>query len=565
MTSMIQLRPYQREAIDAVSDAHHDGMLFPAVVLPTGAGKTVVFAHQAAEHIKAHKNRVLIIVHRDEIADNTIRELYNVAPELKVGKVKADDDEIFADVVVASVQTASRPERLDRLVRSQFSSPDRRPRRFGLVITDEVHHGITDSYTAVYAAFEHSLKVGYTATLARGDEVGLGSLISDVVYSRSLLWMIKQGYLVDPVGQVASVEHLDLRRVRRSGGDYTADSLGAAMIDAGAPAVISAAYAEHAGERSGIVFMPNVASAHETADVFNAMGITADVVDGSTPREDRRLIYKQSRTGDLQVIVNCAVLTEGANFPWVSAVVPRMTMSQPLFQQMVGRALRTWPGKNDALVLSVGGMSGKLRTLVDLEPGSVKRVRPGESLVEAEAREEAEANRIASGGTTKFAIKVKHADMFAASRSAWLRTEGGVMFIPVTDGEVFLWPGPGDTWQVRHAPHATTKLRVRWPVIREGLTLDMAMAWGETEAEDRDHGSFNGRAASVSTRASRWRKDKSGPTQGQLAACSIRGIEVPRGATKAEVSDLLSVWVASRKFDPFAARLAARTAVVSAT
>lgn len=566
MADMLRLRSYQREAIDHVQDAHAAGMPFPAVVLPTGAGKTVIFSHLASEHIETHHNRVLVLVHRDELADQAISKIRTVAPSLKVGKVKASDDEVYADVVVASVQTASLKPRLERLMASQHSRKSG-ARQFGLIVTDECHHAVAASYRKIYDGFPGVRRAGFTATLARGDGVGLGSVISDVVYSRTWLWMINKGYLVDPVGQVVTAEDLDLSGVRKSGGDYAAGALGSAMVEAGTGDVIAAAYRDHAADRSGIVFTPDVASAYTTAAAFDRIGITADVVEANTTREERQLIYKRSRTGELQVIVNVGVLTEGADFPWISCVVPRITQSAPLFQQMVGRALRLYPGKDDALVLSVGGMSGRLRTLVDLEPGAVRSIRPGESLAEAVAREDDEDNATAPGSRTRqFQIKVKHADLFAASKSAWLRTEGGVMFIPVTDGEIFLWPGQDGTWQVRHAPHVTARAKLVWPVLHGGLSLEMAMAWGETEAEDRDHGSRNGgRALSVSSRSARWRKSKEPPSPGQVAACGARNIEIPEGATRAEISDVLSVWTATRKFDPFAERLARRSsAVVSA-
>lgn len=547
MADILPLRGYQREAVDAVQDAHASKMLSPAVVLPPGAGKTVILAHLAAEHIAAHSNRVLVLVHRDELADQAISKLRTVAPHLSVGKVKAEDDEPFADVVVASVQTASRPARLAGLVASQTVTPTRRPRKFGLIITDEVHMAAAVSYGRIYDAFPRTLRAGFTATLSRGDGVGLGSVVDDVVYTKSYMWMIKNGYLVDPVGRVADVESLDLSKVRRSGGDYSAGSLGDAMIESGTAEVITRAYAEHASDRRGIIFTPTMAAAYDVSQSLIRHGFTAGVVTGDTPRAERLQIYDGSRTGRVQVIVNCGVLTHGADFPWVDCVVPKMTRSEGLFQQMVGRALRTFPGKQDALILSIGSMSGSLCTLVDLEPGAVKEVRPGESLIEAEAREEAEANTATGAKAAPFRIKIKHADMFSASKSAWLRTEGGVYFVPVADGEVFLWPGKAGMWQVRHAPRQAKK----WPRLHDGLSLADAMRWGEAEAEERGT-AVNG--ASVSKRGAAWRKSKAGPTPGQLSACAVWGVTVPDGATKSEVSDLLSVRVASLKFDRYMAR-----------
>lgn len=515
------------------------------------SGKTVIFSHLAAENIAAHRSRVLVLVHRDELADQALDKIRKVAPHLTAGKVKADDDEVFADVVVASVQTASRKDRMARLVESQKSSPTRHPRQFGLIITDEVHHAVAVSYGKIYAAFPKARKAGFTATLARGDGVGLGSLIDEVVFSRTWLWMIKRGHLVDPVGQVATAENLNLSQVKKSGGDFAAGSLGDAMITADVGAVIAQAYQQYATGRKGIIFTPTVAAAYDVRDSMMTMGFNADVVTADTPRAERLRIYDDSRTGKIDAIINCGVLTEGADFPWVDCVVPKITKSEPLFQQMVGRALRPFPGKQDALVLSIGGMSGRLCTLADLEPGTVKTVRPGESLAEAEARESAEQDATVSAKARPFAIKVKHADLFASSKSAWLRTEGGVMFIPVADGEVFLWPGEAGTWQVRHAPRQAR----RWPKLHGDLSLEMAMAWGETEAEERGT-SVNG--AAISRRSAAWRKANVAPTPGQLSACATWGVTVPDGATKGEVSDALSVRMATLRFDRYMTRTEVR-------
>lgn len=555
MAGILALRPYQREAIDKIQDAHFSGMKFPAAVLPTGSGKTVIFAHLAAEHLRSVRNRVLVLVHRDELADQAIAKINTVAPHLKVGKVKALDNETGADVVVASVQTVSRPSRLAALVASETDPEIYQPRVFGLIITDECHMAVAPSYRKIYTAFPRAKKVGFTATLARADGVGMGSVITDVVFTRSILWMISKGYLVDPLSREVTAEALDLSSVKTAQrGDYRDSSLGEAMIDSGTGAVIARAYLEHASDRQGVVFTPSVASAYDTARCLQNIGVTADVVDGNTPREDRLAIYERSRTGQLQVIVNCGVLTHGADFPWLSCVVPKITKSEPLFQQMVGRVLRTFPGKRDALVLTVGGTGGKLRTLIDLAPGTVRSVRPGETLGDAAVREAEEGNRKIPASSPAFSLRHKDTDLFAASRSAWLRTAGGVMFIPVTDGEIFLWPGEAGTWQVRHAPRRARK----WPRLHDGLSLEMAMAWGETEAEDRDQGA--GMAGSIASRSSSWRKRKDPPTRAQLDTARIWGVEVPAGASRAEVSDLMSVRVASHKLDPHCARTEVQTA-----
>jgi len=533
---MMALREYQRETIDAVVKAWAAGMRRPAVVLPTGAGKSVITAHLANEYTAREGKRVLVLVHRNELALQAVAKLHSVAPHLSIGKVKAESDEIHADIVVASVQTLSRPNRLARLIGSPA-------RPIGLVVHDECHHSASPSWLAVANAFSDAVHTGFTATLARGDGVGLGDVWEEVVYTRSVLWMVSKGFLVDARQIEVTADGLDLAAVKRSGGDYSDRALGAAMVESGVGAVIAAAYREHAADRPGIVFTPTVAAAHDTAQELEKQDIRAAVVQASTPTEERSRVYEASRTGEVQVIVNCGILTEGADFPWISCVVPRMTQSAGLWIQMAGRGLRLWPGKPDALILSIGGSSGRIRTLIDLEPGVVESIRPGESLAEAAVRTEEEGNRRAPAGSLAFALKHRELDLFAATGMNWLRTDAGVMFIPVEGGYLLLWPSavtPGN-WDVRVAPAQGRK----FPVIHADLPMGTAMAWAETEADlTRDAGTGD-----LSGSRARWRKEPAGTAQ--LAKARGLGLTVAPGARKGDVTDLISVRLASMKFDRY--------------
>jgi superfamily II DNA or RNA helicase len=529
MVETLKLRPYQTECIDTVFQAWCDGMRRPAVVLPTGAGKTVVFSHLTDRFIKEHSNRVIILVHRDELADQAINKIRQVAPHLSVGKVKAQDNEINADVMVCSVQTLAVARR-----RVELRDTQRGPSRIGLIITDECHHAAAATYRKIYDAFPDALNVGFTATLARGDGTGLGDVWEDVVYTRSVLNMIGNGYLVDVKAKKVDVAGLDLAGVGKSRGDYQAGSLGEALQESGAMMHIAKAYQEHAGDRPGVVFTPTVETAHGAAESFQSLGIKTAVISGETPRDERLKIFEDYRTGRVQVLANCMVLTEGFDAPWAScAVIARPTQSQPLYVQMVGRVLRPWPGKKDALVLDVTGTGGmKLKTLVDLEPGAVQSMRDGETLEEAQQREASESPGHAGIGNLSF----KEHDMFAASDKHWLATQRGVLFISVGSGEVFLWASkeqPG-MWDVCFAPKTG-----KWQRRRTGLTLDMAMAWGEADAEDFSEFSVS--------RSASWRKSKPSPAQAGLAE-RLR-IEGAVSMRKGELSDALSVVFASRKLD----------------
>lgn len=541
MTATLRLRDYQTGAIDALFAAWKDGMRRPAVVLPTGAGKTVVFSHLITEFTRseyggAYGPRVIVLVHRDELADQAISKIRSVAPHLSVGKVKAEDDDTHADVMVCSVQTISRERRLNRLARHETAHGP-----VGLIISDECHHSAAKSYQTIYDAFPDALHAGFTATLERGDGVGLGSVWDDVVYSRSILSLIKQGHLVQPRAFTQDVGRLDLKHVKTTGGDYQAGDLGRALEESDLSGELPVVWKEHADGRTTVVFTPTVSSAQQVADSFNSFGVPAAMVSGETPREERHRIFEDLRLRRTLVVVNCMVLTEGWDCPWAScAVIARPTRSRALYQQMVGRVLRPWAGKDDAIVLNVAGGGGRISTLIDLEPGAVEEIGEGEGLLEAEEREELEAAEEKNGIVrSNMHLKLKEVTgLFAASHQAWLSTAGGVQFIGAGEWTYFLWPSQAEpgTWDVcRHARYG------KWErTAHTGLDVELAMSWAEAEAED--NGSF-----SVSRKAS-WRSGK--PSDAQLNYAYGLGIDAT-DMSKSEVSDAISVVKESRALDPF--------------
>jgi ATP-dependent helicase IRC3 len=573
--TQLPLRDYQRDALDAVRSAWDRGVQRPAVVAPTGAGKTVMFAHLVHEHLQHHArattdptrrfaSRALVLVHRDELADQAIDKINQVMqdPEIRVGKVKAEENDVTADVVVASVQTLSRPGRLAQLL--DPDGTDAAP--IGLVVVDECHHAVAPSWRSLLYQLgcftkqrdDHSdmvKVVGFSATLARSDEVGLGSVWQEVAYAISLTRLIRRGYLTDVRGVQVVAERLDLSDVRRSGGDYQVGALGAAMLTSDVDEVVAAAYAEHASDRQGVVFAPTVDVAYQIAGTMSGAGITADVVTGETTRDDRRDIYRQFRGGETQVLVNCMVLTEGWDAPWAScAVIARPTQSAPLYTQMVGRVLRPWQGKADALVLDVVGVSGRLKlaTLIDLEPGTVHTVRPDQSLAEAVEEAEiaaAEDHAAATRLVEQSRMSHKVVELFAQSASVWLRTHAGVWFIPTRAGEFFLWPAdePG-TWNVCLAGwevlSSGKRKRLPWERRHLGLSLELAMAWAQTEAEEADH--------TVASRDASWRKRGGKASDAQLDMIrnrfGMRGDDIDK-LSKVAASDMISIEMASALFD----------------
>lgn len=429
---------------------------------------------------------------------------------------------------------------------------------FGLVVVDEAHHAVAPSWREVLerlGAFEPKSGtrcVGFSATLARGDGIGLGSVWQEVAYAVSLTRLIKRGHLTDVRGVQVTVDKLDLTDVRRSGGDYAASALGAAMVESDAATTVAKAYVEHAQDRQGVVFTPTVGAAEDVLEALSTVNIPAAIVTGTTPREDRLSIYQDYREGRTQVLVNCMVLTEGFDAPWAScAVIARPTQSAPLYTQMVGRVLRPWTGKTDALVLDVVGATKahKLATLVDLAPGTVTVVRPDQSL--AEAAEEAELAAITDQiERERYAeqsrLTAKDVDLFAQSKSVWLRTQAGVWFIPVYNGDFFLWPSaaPG-LWDACFASNPVQGAKpLPWERRHVGCSFELAMTWAQVESEESD--------STISMRDASWRRRGGKASEAQVGF--LKGLGYTGSLddlSKRDASDAISVIKASKRFDRY--------------
>jgi superfamily II DNA or RNA helicase len=528
MNLQLRLRDYQQEAIDAVLAAWQRRER-PAVVLPTGSGKTVVFAHLAGA--QARHGASLILVHRDELVRQTVEKVKSVNPGLSCGVVKASQNEVGAQVIVASVQTLSRENRLRALLDST--------NLLGSVIVDEAHHAVAESYQSIMRAvgsFDGLPTVGFSATLARGDSKGLGGVWTNVAYSKSTEWMIQNGHLVDVKALSVHLPKLHLDEVKRAAGDLQSLSLSKAMMAANAPERVAEAYVEHAADRQGILFAPDVASAYEFAESLKDKGITAETVVGETSIEDRQLIYKRYREMDTQVITSAMVLTEGFDLPQAScAVIARPTQSAPLFIQMVGRVLRPShaTGKRDALVLDVAGVAGKLKlaSLADLSETKGVTPRQGETLSEAVARVRSD------NGVELNPLRLHEVSLFQESPVQWLKTRKGINFVQTRYSTFFLLRKADGMFRIGQCGAHSTK---GGRYLHDNVTLEYGMAFVEQLAVDED--------PSIASKTSPWRKGNRKPSESQVAYARTLGINT-EGMNKRELSDALSVHVASRLLD----------------
>jgi superfamily II DNA or RNA helicase len=568
----LTMRDYQTECIDAIWSAIEEGLQRFAVVLPTGSGKTVIFSNLVLQALSQGR-RTLILVNRDELVRQTVRQLHGVDPGMDVGVIKAKENTIGRDVTVASVQTLGRMARLEQYGKLTFD----------FIIVDECHHAAAESYQRIiryFGAFDdvikfpgesrpdgrnfHPIVVGFTATLARQDSLGLGDVFQKVVYKKDIVWMVRRGYLVSPRGKLIHV-NLDIADVKSSMGDLQAGSLGQALRDADVGPAIAYALRDHAADRQAIVFMPDVASAVQVAeDISRRVGMTTAVVTGTTPLEERRLIYKGVTAGEIQVLVNCMVLTEGFDLPQFScAVIGRMTKSPGLFIQMVGRVLRPWllhnesspydwmrKPKTDALVMMLDAAHGhSLATLVDLTETTVHLVKDGESLIEAIDREEEEFDTETSSIRREH-ITVTDIDLITQhSRFSFKKTPKGYLYIPTGDWLVTIYPeDDSNTSFMVGLIWCGKGPRQKGRTIASDMDFGYAMAQAEAIAEELEP------VGTVSKKGASWKKRIEPASDKQLAFAASLAREgkmapVLPSISKRDLSELLDSVVSSAAID----------------
>ena len=436
----VKLRPYQIECIETVEKYWEDNPTKNAAVsLPTGSGKTVIFS-EIARRAVARGERVAVIVDRDELVQQTVDKLQKADPLMFVGIVKAAKNMVSADVCVCSIQTLRRPGRVEKLL----------PR--DVVLYDEAHGSASDSAVDVMRRLGTiggpAKAVGFSATFYRADNKPLDVIWDDIVYEKSILWAVSEGYLSDAKGVTVPIQGLDLGSVKTSGGDYQDRDLGQKMLDAHAAEQIAEAYLEYASGRVTICFVPTIAAAEAVTEQLQKRGVAAEYVTGKTPATERRKLYDGLEAGEISVLTSVQVLTTGFDSPRVDCVLmARPTKSQGLYVQAVGRGLRLHPDKDYCLILDVSSSSDD-NSLVALPNLAGKEKKAEGSLREMGG----DAPERGPQGLRANLRNKGEFDPFARKSMAWNKTNGGVDFVAVKAGHqgsyVFLAPAGGDLVRV---------------------------------------------------------------------------------------------------------------------
>ena len=340
-----KLRPYQQQARDRIHAEWDAGHTRTLLVLPTGTGKTIVFASVAADQVRAG-DRVLILAHRGELLEQAADKLQRSTGLVSaVEKAESTCLDSWFRVVVGSVQTLQRTARLERFPQDYF----------GTIIIDEAHHAITDGYRRILDYFSEAKVLGVTATPDRGDMRNLGEVFDSLAYEYKLTDAIKEGYLCRIMAQTIPLK-LDITDVGFTSGDYSLGQLGTALD----PYLeqIAAEMAQRCKGRKTVVFLPLIKTSQKFRDLLNAYGFRAAEVNGQS--EDRREVLADFDAGKYNVLCNSMLLTEGWDCPSVDCVVVlRPTKVRSLYSQMVGRGTRLSPGKTDLLLLDFLWMTDK--------------------------------------------------------------------------------------------------------------------------------------------------------------------------------------------------------------
>lgn len=442
MAYTMHLRPYQTEAIAAIKHdwrQHQDVLL----VMATGGGKTQCFLQIAMDELDADSTaRCLVIAHRAELIDQPLERVRQMnmtwlgrgaLDRPRIGVVMAQHDDCDRQLMIATIQTLSSEKRLARLLAHGPITH---------LIIDECHHACARTYRTLWetlrTANSNLRHLGVTATPLRSDGDGLSRVYSHVSARITIADLVRDHYLVQPRWLGISTG-VSLQGVKTQNGDFAPGQLAERFDTEVEHRAVVQAYQEYASGRRSIAFTASVAGAHDLAAQFNAAGISACAVDGTTPKDERKELMAGFRSGRFQILTNCQVATEGFDAPGASCVLMcRPTKSDSLYVQMMGRGLR--PAGNDPLRPGMA-TEGEDCLILDFLPIDTRNiVMAGDVLglpkevARAIAKKAAEPGEVQAGFTfdgdsfntdgTPLEIVARQLDYLSASPFVWYRRDG---------------------------------------------------------------------------------------------------------------------------------------------
>jgi superfamily II DNA or RNA helicase len=337
---MIQLRPYQTDGIRKIFEAwnpnhpEYKNVLFQ---MPTGTGKTTVFSEIVSKAVKKNK-KVLIVVHRIELVEQIAERLSQFHVEVGIISAKQKSNPQY-DVQVATIQT---------LTRRSYPPAD-------IVIIDECHHSKANTYQALWEIYPDARFLGVTATPVRINGDGFEDLFDILIPLGKLSFFIKHGYLVRIKHLVGCIP--DLSKVKQRMRDYDIKMLRHVMLDNSIMANLIDSYTKFAKGKKTIVFAVDIAHSKEIVQRYLHAGISAAHVDATTPKNERTAILSKFKSGEILVLSNVDIVSEGFDVPDCEVVqLARPTKSLVLYLQQVGRCMRPAQGKEFGIILDNAGL-----------------------------------------------------------------------------------------------------------------------------------------------------------------------------------------------------------------
>ena len=308
------------------------------VCAPTGSGKTVLFAKIAEKHLVDFPDgRVWVVAHREEILLQAKQKIEAVS-QRTMGIIKFGYElDLDAQIQIASIQSLT----------SKLADMEISP---SLIIIDEAHHAVAQSYQDVLKKFPKCLVLGVTATPIRADGQGFQDLFDALVCGASVKQLIEWEYLAP--FKVFGAKLIQLKDVKINNGDYHRQSLIDRIDRSIVYGDLLAAYQKYADNTKTIIFCVDIQHSQATAATYRAAGITAEHIDGDIAPRERAAILERFRSGETKVLSNCELILEGFDLEDIQTVqIVRPTASLGLYLQMVGRVLRPHPDKAYARII----------------------------------------------------------------------------------------------------------------------------------------------------------------------------------------------------------------------
>lgn len=529
ISDSIPLRPYQLRQMSDVDNALACGIKKLIIQAPCGAGKTMVSGYLTNKFSMPH---TIMQVHRDELVHQTERTIRQTNPDLSIGVVKAERNELDSDFIIVSAQTLARESRLKQLVDSIKG-------KSVLFLDDECHHSPSTTRRRTIETIDPDILIGLTATAYRADKKKLTDIFQEISSVTTAMELISDGWLVDASGIRIDTD-IDLDKISKTAGDFNNGQLSDVMDTPYLNTYVVENWEKYAQDRKKtVVFCVNKKHANNLCREFIRRGHKAECVIDSTKTEERQKIYHDFQHSDLSVIVNVMVISEGVDLPCIDCIVwCRPTQSLCLYVQGTGRGMRLFLGKDNLFVMDFVGNSSNynlitLPTWAGVEAMGEESLDHEATIVKENIRKPGQSVSLHSivndirGAKTK---KITQFDVLSGGGFKWNAVDGHWM---VNTGSEYITIVQSDDGYIPYKIYQEIDgKRKTWksePLFSRGLSIDIAIGVAETKMKINP----------LTDRLAQWRYTDDPATDAQINYAHILGINIPDNITKGQLADMI--------------------------